>query len=568
MAVVNVSSRYGSFSSNQEIREQAAFLFHRISILRSGSPFLSFLHRIRLLPLGRCGLLALSRIEVKRFLSHKHLILRRMQKIKRWRDIIIPNVFLDLSPEGIRQFRRAARDSAFLRDILLNEAGFAVPPAFSFSTLGRLYESMPTITHSPLHIRICNFHEPFVRWPCHYLDAGGPIICETNRTIVNKPLKKRRRKWFRIQMVIKGFRTAIRNASINKDTIMEIHYEFPVLEGLSSDEAEAYSIIQEIVKIQKETKTPKQMTSLSKYLHDAFHILLAEKRKCKLKQNQANRHAQRLIIKARNRLNLVSDCEVIRETDVANKIHLNLVPQRFLEQILANNLPELSDIKLAFSRALAVIFYSTGRRSSDFADVTVGHFSQVLEMRDLTIPNTKSALVKNLHLPLHRLLIPSLRPYVMSVIRTVSEEYSSDTTCSEILSGVKRRIHTDKDQASMIIRAGVVRSLDHKWITRSHTFRYAFGTWAPVAAILAWHQELCSHPLINPWVRDSDFFSPEMLNQWRDLTGSPAADPLKVVSRILGHSNPRELQGTYCVSWTIQLQLAAIIAAKVLGIKI
>jgi len=565
--MAEVTARYHAFSSPVTCREEAQFLFDSIKSRKAASSFLRFLEKIRLLPLGRPGVLALGRLKFDEILSNEFLTLRRRERSKAWRQVLVPNVFRGHDPRGIRKFLKAARDPKVLRRLLLQEAGFPSPETFSLSTLGRLYESLPAETHSPLLIRICNFRGTVVRWPAKNLPEGGDIVAAGADLPSERDhhRNRRNRRTNRVRKAIRGFRTAIRHASDHGDPDALPHYVFPHLEGLSSEEAQAYHVIKEMVAIKNETGVPRSHDALSKYLHDAIDLLEAEQTGSSLRPTKPRIHVQRLIQSARKRLGQPSGCGAIKAGHVTRKVQLNLVPLRFLESLVLRNLPDPLDLPLALGRLLVIIALSTGRRASDFADTTVGHFSLFSNLLDLTILQTKTASVTRIQLPLHRLIPPSLRPYAAQVINALATAYATETTLYEVLTGKKRRIGSGKSKAAHCISSAESESLDDE-ITRTHTFRYAFGTWAPVAAILAWQPDLCSHPRIQPWVEGSAFFGPEMLAEWRHLTGSATADPFITVSRILGHTSSGELLHSYCTSWVIQLQIAAINAAKALEI--
>jgi len=562
-----VTCRYQAFSSPDGLREQAVILFDRIRLGREMSPFLDFLWKIRLLPLGRPGLLALGRLTLHDFVTTDVLTLSRKSRTGRISRINVPNVFRDHEPVGIRSFLRAARDPAHLRDLLLREARLPLSPTFSFSTLGRLYESLPAASHSGLLIRICNFRGEPVRWPASMHPNGGDIIArqaETSQTLGSK--KRRRTAWLRsVRKVVRGFRTFARNAP-RGDSVAGLEYVFPTLDGISNEEREDYQIILEIVKIRNETGTPRSPASLSKYLHDAIDLLTAQHNHQKLSPTKSRRQAERLITTARQRLKLSPGHRATHLGAPPSKLKLNLVPVRFLEQTVLESLPDPTDLRRSLGRLLVIIALFTGRRASDYADATVGHFRASFGFLDLNIPSTKSASVKGLNLPLHQLIPPDLHGFLHSVTNALVRSYQPETTLYEILTGKPLKVGCGKE-AAREISAAEAESLDNT-ITRTHTFRYAFATWAPIAAILAWNQDLLSDPRIHPWVNDSHFFSLAMLAEWRDLTGSRTADPFVVVSQLLGHTSTSELQRTYCVSWLVQLQIAVVRAAKELKIEL
>jgi len=558
---MEVSSRHHGFSSPDDFRRQAADLFHRLEVGKETSSFLGFLEKIRLLPLGRPGVCALARLTFEKLSSHDTLTLRRVQKPKSPR-IVIPNVFRGHDPMGIRQFLRVAKDPAHLQKLLLLEAGFVVAGNFTISTLGRLYEALPVPTHSPLLIRICNWRGCSVRWPAEMLLDGGEVIAPHS----GKQSKGAKRKRSRIRAVIRAFRTAGRNSSCGGGPKSGADFEFPDLEGLSADESETYVIIREIVRTRQKTRLPRRDSSFANYLHQAVDLIEAEQKGFKLGSTPPRRQAHRLINEARERLKLPTPSTSVISAPVEVKIRLNLVPIRFIEDLVYTDLPAATETREALARLLVIISLATGRRASDFSGLTLAHFSAVLHFTDLTIPHTKVATVTSLPLPLHRLIPQPIRPYVARVIEQLALRYEKGTTIYEILSGGSGRATDGKDKITAKISAAEAESLDNE-VSRSHTHRYAFGAWAPVAATLAWTPELRDDPRIRPWVEGSHFFCPHMLEEWRKLTGSAASDPFDAVSRILGHTSTSELQRVYCVSWTILLEIAVIKAAAALGIS-
>lgn len=558
-----VSSRYHAFSSPDDIRRQTSALFHRLEMGRKSSPFLGFLEKIRLLPLGRPGILALGRLTFVELSTQDTLTLLRDRKSKGPR-IVIPNVFHGHDPRGIRQFLRAAKDPSYLQKLLLREAGFAVAGNFTISTLGRLFEALPVATHSPLLIRICNWRGSGVRWPSEILPDGGEVVAPCRSAEQSKGAKRKRSP---IRNVIRAFRTAARNSPYGEKAILRINFESLNIEGLSAEESEAYRIVREMDLMRMETRVPRSNDSFAIYLQEALNLIEAGQKGSKLEATQPRREAYRLIVRARMRLQLPVESAFTITKSTAVKLRLNLLPVRFIEDMVYTNLPDATQSQDALSRVLVIIALSTGRRASDFAGLTMAHFSAILHLTDLTIPDTKTFTVTDLKLPLHRLIPPSLQPYLARVIEQLVLRYDPKTTIYEILTGGKGQATDGKNKMTAIISAAEAESLDNQ-ITRTHTFRYVFGAWAPVVATLAWTPELCDDPRIRPWVEGSHFFCSEMMEVWRKLTVSATADPFVPVSQILGQTSTAELQRVYCVSWTLLLEIAVIRAAAVLKISL
>ena len=332
-------------------------------------------------------------------------------------------------------------------------------------------------------------------------------------------------------------------------------FEFPPPVSLPKREQGIYQLLLEIVRLCKEERRPHSENSLAKYLREAVAIFDSKIARKSLDVTKPRLQTEKLIHKAQRRVGVPQTRFRFRKPH-RDSGKMNLVPMEFFEQIISKNLPAPGSSNNALAKLLVIISLYTGRRSSDFADVKIRNFSVTDQFFELTIPTTKSKAVKKIRLPLHRLIVPSLREYSRQTIQLLTENFSPDQSIHEIFTGKTLKSGVGRPDSSKI-REFEAASIGHE-IQRTHAFRHAFATWAPVAAMLAWNSDICCHPDIFPWVGGSEFFCPEMLAEWRKMTAFPAADPFPVIAQILGHTSPRELQSTYCVSWPVQLRIAAI----------
>jgi hypothetical protein len=279
------------------------------------------------------------------------------------------------------------------------------------------------------------------------------------------------------------------------------------------------------------------------------------------------RQVKRLVKDARNSLGIAhAKTNPFAGGQLAlRELELNLVPMRFLEALVFSNLPAVSDLSRSTAHVILLIDIYTGRRIADFADTILGDIIEYFNLLDLTITSTKVQSMRMGKLPLHRLFPLPAMAYIRNWLRALvaADCYRADITIFELITGNKRILRTSKEVTAQELDRSLVKALDGD-MTRMHLFRYTFATWAPIAAMLSWHQNLRTHPIIAPWVRDSYFFSDTQMAQWQALSVSPTADPFTTVSCILGHTNTDELQRDYFMAWHLMAQLTAILAADAL----
>jgi len=555
-----LSSRTHSHTSTPALANDARFLLKLLAQFAPSSPLARFLLQSRKLALGKSGLKALGKLPFSAFKESDEIHLKSSSKKNRCRATL-PNVFLGLDDEAIRQFLRAARDPKFLRTSLLDKVFYPTNKHFTISRIGRLFEAVVGDHHPSVLIRIANFRGIPARWPEKLLPNGGEwVLHPISSAAGSKPHKGSIFPFAR--RVCRDFRNWARDPSkLSKFDFLEPP------EDLSPNEASAYQILREIVRLQENTgKKPISPTSLAKYLLNALDILESKEKRGKLaKATAPSKEALRRIKAACTSLKYERvDGYYTLAKAVERKLKLNLVPIRFLEETVFSKRPLVKDIAKSTSHVILLIDLFTGRRVSDFADVKFSDFSQHLGLLDLTISATKVRSMRGIKLPQHRLLPPPAFEYVKEWATEVLKQHSGNPqiTLYELITGQSRTVGTPKDVASEALDRALVKSLNGD-LTRLHVLRYSFGTWAPIAATLCWHPDLMIHPRIAPWVKDSLFFSDPQMVQWRDLSSSPTGDPFDVISRILGHTSTGELQRDYCISWTILADISAILVDHV-----
>lgn len=554
---MEISSRYHSYTSTLPLQRKARRLLVRLRAGADHLPLARFLLKIRLLPLGRPGILALGRLTLSELTRAEILSLKSSSKTRK-DTVALPNVFRGLEQDAVRQFLKAARDPGYLRKVFLEELGIPTNKHFSLSRLGRLFEAVVGDFHSSVLIRIYNFRGPPARWPSELLPEGGDWVAKV--AAPPSPILVKRRIIFPfIRRVCCDFRNWSGQSDHPSRTKV---FTFPVApKTLSVQEALAYRILLEIVRLRIKSGTPKSDTSLAKYLSLGLSILQSEAGGRKYpKITKVLLEAERRVLAARISLGLPNTKVRPHSKKVAPRVlELNLIPIRFLEKLVFSDPPAVEDTPRSTIQAILLIDLFTGRRISDFADATLADFSRHFGLLDLTISSTKVRSTRGIKLPQHRLLPPPALSYVNAWLNEIVKKYRSNLgiTLFELVTGTPRIVGSPKGAASQTLDNALIRSLGGD-LSRIHIFRYAYGTWGAVAAVLAWQQELREHPMIAPWVRDSWFFSDGQMEQWKELIGSSTADPILVVSQVLGHINTGELQRDYCIAWVL---LAAISAA-------
>jgi hypothetical protein len=224
-------------------------------------------------------------------------------------------------------------------------------------------------------------------------------------------------------------------------------------------------------------------------------------------------------------------------------------------------MPNPANLGPATCRILLLEEHFTGRRTSDFGDVTLGEFSTIADSTDLTIRRTKVRSIRDLHLPQHRLLPKRAYDYILKWLLFARQKYSETTTLCEVITGEPWIIGAPLEDVRKRLEPHLIPHLGGK-LSRLHVLRYAFGTWAPVAALLACHPDLLRHPEIRVWTGGSYFFRAKQLAAWRDLMGSPLASILTAPEHILGHTSVRELREDYCISWHLLMLIHALIRER------
>ena len=587
-----VSTRYQSHTSTPELVDAGVMLWDAIEEYRDSSALAGFLFRLRLLPLGKPGIAALCSLEITDFGGTEWLHLSSAMPRHATSEyvITIPNVFACLPAEAIRDFLRAGRDPEFLRDQCSIKLRCPLPRRFSMSTLARLYEARLSPHHTPLLIRIANFRGEDARWPVEMLLEGKTWIvpatpsappAEAEGSDVALGFKeltlpaevegltaasgnkdstdtlepgRKHRPYLHTEAVICAYRTWA------DDPPEGSNFEFPEPdERLMKRRRDltAYRILREIVRLEAKPGQPLP-ASLARYFRDFFTVLSAEaKRKAPPRVSTTMKQMHRLIEEARASLKMpcVKSKGLFSGSPAPRLLKLYLVPFRVLESLILGNPPVLTDVRAVTAYVLQMIDLYSGRRLSDFAATSFRDIVRSGNAMDFTLTKTKTTSSRGIHLPLHRLLPAQCQPILTAWWQMVQDPAFAGITPYEVVTGTA----PSRDSTHVRCRlAEAFQTLDLVTFARHHQIRYAFASWAPIAVELARSPWLSRHPKLEPWIRDSAFFSEEQLAQWTEILGSQTASAFRAIACILGHSSTHELEVDYCITWSMLMLIASL----------
>lgn len=543
-------------------------LFKRLQEVQQSCPLAQFLCKLRLLPLGRTAILSLGRLTANAFKAEDlHLPPIKRKNSKRRSPAIIPNVFRELPVSAIREFLRACKDSGFFRSKLL-AIGCPVDTRFGIRTFARLAESLLYDYENNTLIEIANFRGLAPRWPAEILSTGGACFTSLHRQDAVSPkgtLRKRissKRPLPVADRFAKSYRTAVRDRSqIDGD---EFFYfpEMPV--EIAHKDREACLILKELFKLRAETNQPRSDTAFSKYLQQVVFVLSHESKRKRIRRiGPETKQALRLIKAVRMRLKMEPASPNLAHGNALKKplLNLNLIPIRFVEKMLLDRLPDPANTPISTGRVILLEALFSGRRISDFGEITLGSFQDFCDVSDMTLRRTKIHSVRMLPIPQSRLLPKIVNDYVADWHAYALVRYSKETTLFEIITGNRRVVGSPLESVRTALDPYLIAQTNNS-MTRLHLLRYTFGTWSPVAALLAWYPHLTSHSSLHPWTKDSLFFSDSQLEAWRELTACPLASVLEAPRKLLAHTSERELRQTYCISWHLQMLIHALIRAE------
>lgn len=562
MSEAQISSKKHGFTSSSLLRENESLLWRAVQDAQNFSPLAQFVWKLRLLPLGVPGIKALARVPLTDFAALDWLKLPSpMPRHKRTGyALTVPNVFRDLSSQAHKDFLRAARDQMFFRGKVLAEWGFACARRFSLRALARIIESGLPIRHAPVLIRICNFRGEDARWPVELLPEGANWIACAYTPIRDRKPNRRTFPFPTAQSMVRDFSNWVNTHAKPGDQEPKESkgYEFLIpAKIMSPADTEACKIVVEIVRIARETGTPREYGSLARYLRAVLQVLLAQHKNRRPQRISAPlKEAHRLVLKARMRLGLPicnDTANHFRGPRSSPVLKLNLVPFRALESKIIGELGAGEDIATTTAKVLQIVATYTGRRLSDFGLTALGNLHYEAGTTDFTLPRTKAKHVRNIHLPLHRLLPKRALDFYLEWLRNIttlveSSILSADTTLYELVTG------THPPHAKEMVRNGLLRAFGKLWpdgVTRYHQCRYAFASFAPLAILIAWHPGITTHPLIQPWIAGSEFFGTQQRDNWQALLGTRTTNPFAIIRTVLGHANEHELEVDYCVSWPL-----------------
>ena len=542
------SIRNYALTTNPILERDARELFNVISKHRKNDPLAASLYCVRALPLGRPGIIALARVKQSSFLSDEFLLLPHPRK--RGCAIPLPNVFRDLDVSAIRDFLKVARDPSYFR-FRLREMGYLTPAIFSWNRFARLVEAIQFDYGDNILLQVYNFRVS-ARWPD--LCTNETETQAAKKEASSSPSPKRiRLKFQRVRRICLDYRKAIRRSS---EVDGPLNFLFPdaAPKDLGLGEGDVYRIIRHI--FEENNRDQVSPVSLCSYLRCALKILEADSSHRAISDTPPFRQAHRLIAKAVETLDIpIVEPPRWKKVPRENEQPLNLPTPRLLEQMIFRTRVPVTDIRAATASVGLHISLFTGRRSSDWADVRLGGFAGFLGVDELTIPTTKVKRVRNIRLPLLRLLPTDSLAYVREWHAHLIVRLSENTTLFELVTGEKRRVGSLKNN----VRDRWVSSIQSATgleLTRLHQFRHAFATWALVAILLARHPHLAKMKPVAALIEGATFFSAAQLANWRELSRE-LEDPLNIVCRVLGHTSPHELIHSYAVAWPLLAQMRA-----------
>ncbi len=520
-------------TSNPSLLSEARGIFDRIAIVAVRDPLADLLNRIRLTPLGKAGLEALVRVPVRELREESSLVLAHPLH-QRW-QVFLPNVFQGVSPQAVADFLLSVSKPAFLR-LRLNRMGCLLRDReFDWRRLTRLAEALLIDYKDGPLIRVFNF-QVAARWPSRMEGEEKRVDVPI---LAKRPIRRFGSRFPWVQAECLRLRREDRRSS-RLDGAR--YFDFaPAPDSLPPEERQAYERFQYIAK-----HTAVSASSLGVYLSSALRILDAEGKKI-VPRTPLLAQAFRLLKRASKALGL--PCPKVKWKKVfaheMPPVDLPL-PSELEGMILSTRCP-VSDLVRATARVILIIGLFTGRRSSDWAEVTLGEFSGLLLINDLCIPSTKSRVAKDIPLPLSRLIPSTLLEFVREWHAAASSKYPESATVFEILTGIPRR----KGGSKSDVRDDFVLKIEEVTgfkLSRLHLLRHAFTSWAVIACLLARHPSLAALPSVARLTQGALFFSENQLENWRWLVPS-LANPLISIGLCLGHATPTITVERYLTTW-------------------